>query len=258
MSDAQVTGKTLRSIMGLEANRPDIQFACSDCDDLVKSAELLENLFPSWVFVLCKFQHAQIPYVSDNCQTMLGYSARYLQQLSPEEYFHLVHPDDARAVRLAFEYLRDWAKQSDGIAPKDYRFGFHYRLKTSRQGYAYLLDEKHAFQNKSGQYIHFSLVKNLTEQQPFTHVKVEIFKRSQDDYRKIDEYVPRAGAVQPITSREKEILQGIQQGLTSKQIAEKLSVSVFTVRNHRSNIFKKAQAQNMVQVVKFAEASGWI
>jgi DNA-binding CsgD family transcriptional regulator len=46
--------------------------------------------------------------------------------------------------------------------------------------------------------------------------------------------------------------------MTSKQIAERLSVSVFTVRNHRSNIFEKARAENVVQLLNYAQASGWI
>ncbi len=57
---------------------------------------------------------------------------------------------------------------------------------------------------------------------------------------------------------KKDVLLGIREGLTSKQIAEKFSVNVFTVRNHRSNIFGKAHAQNMVQLIRYAEASGWI
>jgi DNA-binding CsgD family transcriptional regulator len=258
MTEAQVTGKALRRMMQIEARRPDLQFIHTDFSDLIKSAEFLESLFPNWVFLLCKIHHAQLPYVSDNCLPMLGYTSSYLKSLSPEEYFRLVHPDDAKSVRMVFEYMHNWSKKSGTIDPNDYRLVFHYRIKTPGRGYAYLLDEKHVFRNKSGQYIYFSLIKNITTQQPFTHVKVEIYKRYRDDYRKIDEYVPRTKALLPITSREKEILQCIQAGMTSKQIAEKLSVSIFTVRNHRSHIFEKTQAQNMVQLIKHAEASGWI
>ena len=42
-----------------------------------------------------------------------------------------------------------------------------------------------------------------------------------------------------LTKREKEILQYIADGMRSTQIAEKLSISEYTVANHRKNIIKK-------------------
>ena len=189
---------------------------------------------------------------------MLGYPACSLQGLSPEQYYSLVHTEDAKAVRLCFDHLRDWIRETASLDFMEYRFVFHYRVKTRRQQYIYVLDEKHAFQNRSGQYLHFTLVKNVTPLQPFTHAKVEIYKLINGDHRKIDEYVSRTMNAYAITSREKEVLQGIQEGMTSKQIAKKLSLSVFTVRNHRSNIFEKARAENVVQLLTYAQASGWI
>ena len=42
------------------------------------------------------------------------------------------------------------------------------------------------------------------------------------------------------TSREIQIIELIQQGLSSKEIAEKLSLSEKTVTRHRQNIAQKA------------------
>jgi DNA-binding NarL/FixJ family response regulator len=52
------------------------------------------------------------------------------------------------------------------------------------------------------------------------------------------EYIPE------ITAIEKIILQKIKNGLTSKRIAEELSVSSSTVKNHRHNICKKLKLPN--------------
>lgn len=258
MTEAQISSKTLAAILGAEASRAEKQLGQTDLEDIIKNAEFLKKLFPSWVFILCKVQPYQFSYVSDNCQDILGYTAHHLQKLSLEQYFTLVHPEDAKAVRLCFDYVRDQIKSTAWLDFVEYRFIFHYRLRTQWQQYVYVLDEKHALQNEVGKYLQFTLLKNVTQLEPFTHAKVEIYKRINGDYRNIDTYVPRIANTYPITSREKEILQCIQEGLTSKQIAEKLSISVCTVRNHRSRIFLKAGADNVIQVLKYAKTAGWI
>ena len=55
-----------------------------------------------------------------------------------------------------------------------------------------------------------------------------------------------------LTQREKEVLQLISQGKTSKQIAHWLNLSVYTVNNHRKHICKKAGLHSTAQLVAFA------
>jgi len=55
-----------------------------------------------------------------------------------------------------------------------------------------------------------------------------------------------------LTRREREVLDWIGQGKTSKQIAEMLNLSVYTVNNHRKHICKKANLHSTAQLVAFA------
>jgi DNA-binding NarL/FixJ family response regulator len=55
-----------------------------------------------------------------------------------------------------------------------------------------------------------------------------------------------------LTSREKEIIGLIAEGLTSKEIANKLHISVATVETHRTNLMKKLQVRNVAGLVKYA------
>jgi len=55
-----------------------------------------------------------------------------------------------------------------------------------------------------------------------------------------------------LTKREVEILRLIADGMTSKQIADKLSLSVTTVTSHRSNIMKKLGIHETVGLIKYA------
>ena len=52
-----------------------------------------------------------------------------------------------------------------------------------------------------------------------------------------------------LTLREREILQLITQGITNEHIAEKLFISIQTVRNHIKSIYEKLQVHSRAQVV---------
>jgi DNA-binding CsgD family transcriptional regulator len=61
-----------------------------------------------------------------------------------------------------------------------------------------------------------------------------------------------------LTAREKEILQLISKGLISKEIADKLYISVNTVNTHRQRILEKLQADNAIEAIKYASRTGII
>lgn len=54
---------------------------------------------------------------------------------------------------------------------------------------------------------------------------------------------------QNLTSRELEILGLVCSGLTSTEIANRLSISVKTVEGHRANIFQKAKVRNTTELL---------
>ncbi len=55
-----------------------------------------------------------------------------------------------------------------------------------------------------------------------------------------------------LTPREKEILRLLASGLNSKMIANALSVSEYTVSNHRINLLRKFSAANVAELIRKA------
>ncbi|MGB8193517.1 MAG: response regulator transcription factor [Chitinophagaceae bacterium] len=55
-----------------------------------------------------------------------------------------------------------------------------------------------------------------------------------------------------LTSREKEVLDLIAEGMTNNEIAQKLFVSVTTVDTHRKNLLAKFNAKNIAALIKAA------
>lgn len=60
-----------------------------------------------------------------------------------------------------------------------------------------------------------------------------------------------------LTQREKEVLGLIAEGLSSKEIATRLALSVRTVETHRLNIKRKCDLEGSSALVKFAVERSW-
>ena len=63
---------------------------------------------------------------------------------------------------------------------------------------------------------------------------------------------PNPHIKEPLTRREMEILKLICDGCSSKDISEKLFISINTVETHRKRILLKLNAKNSVGIVKYA------
>lgn len=61
-----------------------------------------------------------------------------------------------------------------------------------------------------------------------------------------------------ITTREQDILRLLSQGLTSQQIAQKLSLSPETIKWYRKRLLAKFNAENTAQMVRQALEFGII
>ena len=65
-------------------------------------------------------------------------------------------------------------------------------------------------------------------------------------------------AYRMLTSREQEIMRFLAEGLSTKQIAEKLFISQKTVENHRTSIFSKLNIHSTMELVRYAAKYGLI
>ncbi|MNI13465.1 Transcriptional regulatory protein DegU [compost metagenome] len=62
----------------------------------------------------------------------------------------------------------------------------------------------------------------------------------------------------PLTTREKEILSLVAEGLSNRDISNQLNISEHTTKNHLKNILQKLHLENRVQLTKYAYEQGWM
>jgi|SRR5687767_2820662 len=91
------------------------------------------------------------------------------------------------------------------------------------------------------------LVKEVVKEVPVPHALSEPFIVNEEQLRQFG-----------ITKRELEILELIAQGMSNREIAEKLFVSENTVKTHSSHLFDKLGAKRRTQAVQIAKERGLI
>ena len=62
----------------------------------------------------------------------------------------------------------------------------------------------------------------------------------------------------PLTRREREVLKLIAEGLTDREISEKLFISLRTAQRHHGNIRQKLNLKRTADIVKYALARGYV
>jgi two-component system, NarL family, nitrate/nitrite response regulator NarL len=72
----------------------------------------------------------------------------------------------------------------------------------------------------------------------------------------VEEHKIANSALAQLTERELEIIRLIAEGLSNKEIGEKLFISHRTVDTHRTNLMSKIEVHNVAGIVKFAITNG--
>lgn len=91
-----------------------------------------------------------------------------------------------------------------------------------------------------------------------TFLSPEVSRQVSDVYDRHGEAAAARSPFETLTTREREILQRIAEGYTSRQIAGQLAISAKTVNNHRARIMDKLNIRDIAGLTRFALQHGLI
>jgi DNA-binding CsgD family transcriptional regulator len=192
---------------------------------------------------------------------------RLLGYVNPEdienddlELFHrIIHPDDLPFVIETENEAYRFYKNLPSSEKKDYKLVYDFRVKNASGIYMrfihqFIVLEQDRFGKSWLALIMTDLVSeratNDKPQRRMINIKSgKLYLFNNDDSLK-------SGTL--LTGREKEILGLIAQGLDSRDISERLFISVNTVNNHRQNILRKTRSENTTQALLYAKRIGII
>ena len=97
-------------------------------------------------------------------------------------------------------------------------------------------------------------VETLAAHKPFFTSKVsetllESFLRTAKDAQS-------ESVADPLTAREREIVQLLAEGNSNKRIASRLNISINTVETHRASIMRKLGVNSIAEIVRYAVRNG--
>ncbi len=214
--------------------------------ELEWSIRFAEKMFPNSILMLCNARHKKFEHISEVCQDILGYTVEEFHRIVRDGYLNIVHPDDVYSVSLCFRHLAQYANEKDLVSM---RFMLYYRLRHANGQYLHISDEKMVIESRNGNYVGFTLLRDVSATTSFSLVRIETSVQKGNRMVKINEYVPNQKA-SIVSSREQDIITLIKQGISNKDIAMKLSLSVHTVKNHKKNVFKKLNVRNSLELMR--------
>ena len=105
------------------------------------------------------------------------------------------------------------------------------------------------FKSDSGNEL-VAAVESILQDKPYMTPRVS--RMMLEIYRKLHAASPERASYSRLTSREREILQSVAEGRSTKEIAATLNVSAKTVETHRANIIRKLQLSSLPDLVRYA------
>jgi DNA-binding NarL/FixJ family response regulator len=93
-------------------------------------------------------------------------------------------------------------------------------------------------------------VEALATHKPFFNV--DISEKVLQGYLRGGAASRQGAAGDPLTPREREVVQAIAEGLSNKEMSRRLGISVKTVEAHRASVMRKIGAHSAVDVARYA------
>lgn len=218
------------------------------------------------IFVASCFEDGFL-FVEQSFQKITGYDSTEILKKGIEWWFSLIHPDDIDLVlNITFQhcFLNPPAKRLNKT------FSLEYRLRTPENRWIWLSETKAVAsltdEGKNeliiGRLENITDIKNEAQDQlmqllkeegdtnPLLKAAIPIIASARRKQTAFYPVVENLMQQKNITKREREILHLIGEGYSTKEIADKLYISIYTVETHRRNLLGKMQVKNSMQLVK--------
>ncbi|HET7733511.1 MAG TPA: LuxR C-terminal-related transcriptional regulator [Paludibacter sp.] len=230
-----------------------------------KAAKSLTSRFAPVTFLL-DFTTRKYLYVESTCFDVMGYTAEFMLETGFDEFNSKWHPADFNVLNT--EVFFDNFSFLKTLAFEDY--------------YKYIISYNYRFKNPNNEYINllqrFSYIPGIVSTEPAGIVGVAFdithFKMDTTIIHTIEEVEATSTGrvnklvfkkVHPIldlqdekliSKREKEILSLMAKGLSSKQIAAHVGISINTVNNHRKNMLSRTNCKSSSELMNYASKHG--
>ena len=228
-------------------------------ETLIKNFKVLEdqNIFTNEIIIFFNNKEFAPIYVTKNIESILGYTQQQFLDWGKDALLNI----GAFENRAFWKDLTKW--QSDfleiELTPMQSPFvfraflgGYCYNHKDGRTKKFLFRTEHPIRENNAFPDYHFARLEDIEHL-----IKKDgywLYYEKSNGLQKVSKFYSKQGVFKyPITKREKEILEMITSGMETKEIAEKLFISLDTVLKHRKNMVKRLNAKNIESVIQLCK-----
>jgi DNA-binding CsgD family transcriptional regulator len=207
------------------------------------------------IFDLYQRKHV---YYSTKFSEVLGWDAN----LAAEDVGYtnsLIHPDDLYMLfKAGIYYISLGFSLKNRRDSRNYKTIFEYRVKGKGNKYVRIIEQQVPLEfDKSGNvWLALSLVDLSPDNDLTTPFRGRLKNQVTGELYSFPPEEELSRGKSSLTNREKEILALISRGLISKEIADKLYISVNTVNTHRQRIIEKLNVSNTYEAIRYAQDRG--
>ena len=174
------------------------------------------------------------------------YVTEYIETSQEIDIEKLVHPDDWEVVRRIDKKVWEFLNTLPEEEKLTYKYIYELRI-LERGKYVRMIYQMRILAFKEDNFLAMGIIDIAPEQSANTSVRFQIKNCLTDE---IVPFAIESAADTLLTPREREVLALAKEGMFSKEISEKLNISIHTVNRHRQNILEKLQVDNMIEAVK--------
>lgn len=194
-------------------------------------------------------------FFSSNFGKSLGYQTADYEDAGQQFFESKIHDDDKRD--LGFNFIAIFKLFDDFTSEEklNHKLINEYRMLNVHNQYVRLVKQYQVLElDKNGKvWLILSIVDISPYQEEFNGSRSQLL-----NFRtgKIIPLEAPTKAQFELTKREMEILKMVKEGYLSKEISNKLAISVHTVNTHRQRFLEKLGANNSFEAIRFASKLG--
>lgn len=212
-----------------------------------EAIQAFARISQSCIFTVDVFKE-RYDFASDHFSHLFGYNSTWIKTIRKQGDLleERIHPDDRVQIReLQIEHGQ-FIYSLPQKQRNDYQQNFQFRMLNAQQQYVNVISRHQVIQKDKNNkaWIIMGIIDISPDQTITEKVKRTVINRQTNEI--ITSNLPQPTE---LTRREKEILLLIRQGLFSKEIADHLHISIYTVNNHRKNILVKLNAGNGIEAI---------
>ena len=174
------------------------------------------------------------------------YVTEYIEPPQELNIEKLVHPDDLEVVRRIDKKVWEFLDTLPEKEKLTYKYIFEMRV-LDRGKYVRMIYQMRILAFKDDNFLGMGIIDLAPEQSANTSVRFQIKNCLTDE---IVPFAIESATDVLLTPREREILALAKEGMFSKEISEKLNISIHTVNRHRQNILEKLQVDNIIEAIR--------